>query len=326
MISYGLKLERFTPGEDNVKWNDFIVRGENATFLFDRGFMDYHSDRFTDHSLLVYDKKDSLLACFPANESNYTEVWSHQGLTYGGFVMKKNTKLPVYKSVYKSILLYYYKAGIKTIRYKAFPRFYNDLQTDEIEYCLFLSKAKLYRRDTALAIDRENRIPYSGNIRREAQKAAKQDVVITEGDDFEGFWKTVLAPNLQKRFGVEPVHSTNEMVLLKSRFPDNIRLFTAKSINGEVLAGTVIFETKNVAHCQYISATDYGRKSGALNLLFTTLLDDYFLDKKYFDFGIANENDGKELNHGLLAWKERMGGRTYSHDFYKIDTKMFEII
>ncbi len=320
------KVIRYNSEIDKLKWNEFLAVAKNSTFLLDRNFMDYHSDRFTDHSLLIYDEKDNLLACFPANQSSEVEVWSHQGLTYGGFIIKADAKLPVHLEVYKSILQYYNQLGIQTIRYKAFPRFYNDLQTDEIEYCLFLSQAKLYRRDTALAIDRENRIAYSGNIRREAKKATKEGVEICMESDVTGFWNNVLTPNLQERFGVNPVHSTEEMTLLKSRFPEKIKLFTAKNAEGEILAGTAMFEMKNVAHCQYISATDEGRKSGALNLLFTTLLDEYFLDKRFFDFGIANENDGKEMNHGLLAWKERMGGRTYSHDFYLIETDNYKLL
>ncbi len=321
-----MKVTRFDFSRDIDKWNQFVEVTSNSTFLFHRSFMDYHKDRFTDHSLMVYDDKDNLLACFPANQSSDTEVWSHQGLTYGGFMMKAETKLPVYLEVYKAILQYYNQLGVKIISYKAFPRFYNDLQTDEVEYCLFLSQAQLYRRDTALAIDRSHRIPYSGNIRREAKKALKQGVTVNEDQNFEGFWKGVLIPNLQARFGVNPVHSTQEMVMLKNAFPDKLKLFTAKNTEGEILAGTVMFEMKNVAHCQYISATDDGRKLGALNLLFTTLIDEHFLDKRFFDFGIANENNGKEMNHGLLAWKERMGGRTYSHDFYLIETDNYKLL
>lgn len=321
-----MKVEKFQKGLDNNVWNEFLKHSKNSTFLFDRNFMDYHNDRFTDHSLMVYDEKNKLIACFPANENDLGVIWSHQGLSYGGLTIKSDAKLPVYLKVFRSILRYYNQKGIETIRYKAFPRFYNELQTDEIEYCLFLCQANLYRRDTALTIHRDNRIPYSGNIRRESKKALKGGIKINKEDDFECFWNSVLVPNLQSRFSVNPVHTIEEIVLLKERFPNNIQLFTARNNVDEILAGTVIFETKNVAHCQYISANYEGRRSGALNLLFTTLIDKFFLNKKFFDFGTANEDDGKNLNTGLLAWKERMGGRTYSHDFYEIHTNNYRLL
>lgn len=314
------RIERYETAAHKELWNGLVDRGKNQTFLFNRNFMDYHEDRFTDYSLMVFDEKKNLLACFPANQKNKEEVVSHQGLTYGGIIIKSDIKLPLQIEVFKCILKYYFEEGIKIIQYKHFPRFYNNLQTDEIEYCLFLSQAKLYRRDTAIAIDRQHRIMYSGNIRREAKKAQKSGMVIKEDSDFKEFWIKVLIPNLKQRFNAKPVHSFQEIEILKRRFPKNIRLFTGRGTESNILAGTVLFSTENVVHCQYIAANDKGRSSGVLNLLFTGLLDNYYQDKRFFDFGIVNENQGKKLNSGMLAWKERMGGRSYSHDFYEIET------
>lgn len=321
-----ISVKRFDRSHDIEKWNKFISSAQNATFLFNRSFMDYHMDRFTDFSLMIYDEKDKLIACFPANQSAIDEVFSHQGLTYGGFIMKAELKLPVKMDIFTSVLRYYLEHQIRTIRYKAFPQFYNSLQTGEIEYCLFLGNAKLYRRDTTIAVDRNYRIPYSGNIRRESKKAQKAGIQIHEEKDFYNFWDNVLIPNLQQRFSVTPVHSKEEIMLLKNRFPENIRLFVAKDEKGKLFAGTVLFVTKNVVHCQYISATNLGRKNNGLNFLFTYLLDNSFQEKQFFDFGIVNENEGKKINYGLLAWKERMGGRSYSHDFYEINTKSYKDI
>lgn len=321
-----LVISKYDSSNNHDNWNEFISKSKNSTFLFHRNFMDYHKDTFKDHSLTVYDDKGKIIACLPANEDEKGNIWSHQGLTYGGVVVSPDLKLPIFMNVFKSLLKYYDSIGKVTIFYKAFPRFYNRQQTDEVEYCLFRCNAELYRRDTAIAVDRENRIPYSANIRREAKKAYNNGVRVQESIGFTGFWREVLVPNLRERFSVDPVHSASEIGLLQNRFPENIKLFEAKDSCGVTLAGTVLFLTENVVHCQYISASGAGRKSGALNLLFTTLLDKYFLDKRYFDFGIVNENDGKELNLGLLAWKERMGGRTYSHDFYRIETKMYELL
>ena len=36
------------------EWNRSVAKARNATFLFYREYMDYHSDRFKDHSLLFY--------------------------------------------------------------------------------------------------------------------------------------------------------------------------------------------------------------------------------------------------------------------------------
>ncbi len=36
-------------------WDAFVQASKNGTFLLQRNFMDYHSDRFFDCSLLIYD-------------------------------------------------------------------------------------------------------------------------------------------------------------------------------------------------------------------------------------------------------------------------------
>ena len=114
-----------------------------------------------------------------------------------------------------------------------------------------------------------------------------------------------------------PVHTVEEMSLLKGRFPNNIRLFTA--CKGErVVAGCVIFEMDEWVHSQYISASPEGKEFGALDLLFHYLITDRYSDRKVFDFGQSTENKGSFLNSGLIAQKEGFGGRGIVYDTYEL--------
>lgn len=47
--------------------------------------MDYHEDRYCDHSLLIF-KKDKLIALLPANKRSDVTISSHDGLNYGGLL------------------------------------------------------------------------------------------------------------------------------------------------------------------------------------------------------------------------------------------------
>lgn len=319
-MNYSIK--RFEFDKDEKDWNKFVKNAQNSTFLFDRGFMDYHSDRFKDHSLMVFNEKEKLLCCFPANQ-NEGIIQSHGGLTYGAFILKEGLKLSEVISIYKNILKYYNDLGFEWIYYKHFPKIYNSLDTEEVQYCLFLSKAKLTRRDTTIAIDRNYPLKYSENIKRILKKHKKnEEIVINEESNFQRYWIEVLTPNLQKRFGVNPVHNLDEIQLLKDRFPERIKLFNAYC-GGKICAGTVFFVTDNVAHSQYISATEDGMEMGINATLFHYIYNNYFHNQRYFDFGIVNENEGKKINWGLLNWKEKMGGRAYVHDFYWIKTSNY---
>ena len=138
-------------------------------------------------------------------------------------------------------------------------------------------------------------------------------------DDFEEFWNQILIPNLTQKHHAKPVHSLEEIIKLKALFTENIRQFNVYQ-SGIIVAGTTIFETTNVAHCQYISGKEGKNELGGLDLLFYQLISETFKNKRFFDFGTSNENQGRKLNNGLSFWKESFGASTIVHDFYEVET------
>ena len=114
------------------------------------------------------------------------------------------------------------------------------------------------------------------------------------------------------------MHSCEEIDLLRSRFAQEIHLFTAQR-NGRLLAGVVVFEATRVAHVQYIASSAEGRDLGALDAVFADLIENRFAEKPFFDFGISNDDDGRYLNKGLIEQKEGFGARAVVHDHYTLD-------
>lgn len=316
------EIRKYQP-EDKLTWDDFVMKAKNATFLFQRDFMDYHSDRFEDHSLLVY-KDKKLVAILPANLMEGI-LHSHQGLSYGGLILSNKTTFQEALIVFRSLLNFLEAEGIETLNLKLLPKMYNRLPSDEIDYLLFLTKAKLTRRDLSSCVFNDNPLKIeSSNRLRGIKKGVKNELEVREESAFDSFWKEVLKPNLKQVHDQKPVHSLDEINLLKSYFPDNIRQFNVYK-NKEIVAGTTIFETSAVAHAQYISANELGRKSGGLDFLFNYLLQ-HFSHKTYFDFGISNEVQGMKVNKGLMNWKESFGGRGIVHDFYEIKTENHHLL
>ena len=281
--------------------------------------MDYHQDRFDDNSLLIF-KDEKLIAVFPANKKEDV-LFSHQGLSYGGLIFGKKTTFKDVFEAFKSLLNFTHSEGFKTINLKLIPKIYHAYPSDELDYFLFLVNAKLYRRDVSSVIENVNPLKIQSNRIEGKKKAEKQGLIIKEKTCFEGFWNKILIPNLQERHQAKPVHSLEEIDLLHSKFPKNIRQFNVYK-DDQVVAGTTIFETDQVAHVQYISANSDKQQLGSLDFLFEHLINSVFRDKKYFDFGISNENQGKNINQGLLFWKEGFGARSIVNDFYEIDVSI----
>ena len=308
---------------DCTNWNAFIGQAKNATFLFHRDFMDYHSDRFQDYSLIVLDG-DKWVAVLPANAVG-NEVFSHQGLTYGGLVYNDKLKLASVIAIFKSVLSFLNDNAIEKLQVKLIPSIYHQKPAEELNYALFLAEAQLIRRDTLSVIDLSK--PYSlSKIRKRGMKnGINNGLIIKEVHDFTNFWNEVLIPNLAQKHQAKPVHSLEEITKLKALFPENIRQFNVYE-NGIIVAGTTIFESQNVAHCQYISGKEDKNELGGLDLLFQHLITEVFKNKRFFDFGISNENQGRKLNEGLSYWKESFGASTIVHDFYEVETSNYSLL
>jgi hypothetical protein len=306
---------------DYENWNAFIGRAKNATFLFHRDFMEYHKDRFEDYSLMVFDN-EKLVAVLPANKAG-NEIFSHQGLTYGGLVINEKSKLTTVINAFRVVLLFLKENNIEKLYLKTIPSIYHNKPAEEIQYALFLAEAKLVRRDSLSVIDLSQKYDFSQIRKRGIQKGIANGLVIKKEIDLESFWNEVLIPNLDERHNAKPVHSLEEIKALKSLFPNNIRQFNVY-LNDKIVAGTTVFESENVAHCQYISKYEKDENLGSLDFLYHFLITEVFASKRFFDFGISNESQGKKLNEGLSYWKESFGASTIVHDFYEVETKNYD--
>lgn len=308
------EIIRYTEA-DKASWDAFVAQSKNGTFLFFRNYMDYHADRFSDHSLMVY-YKSSLYALLPANLTGDT-LYSHQGLTYGGLLMTDKCKTAVVRDIFIAINNYLRQQGISRVVYKHIPWIYASLPAEEDLFALSnVCHTSLVSRDVASVVELDNRLPFSVLRKRGIKKAEKAGFSIMEMQDCREFW-SLLEHNLMDRYGARPVHTLEEITLLKSRFPQHIRLFVACQ-GSRVFGGTLLYIDHQTAKTQYISANEEGKRVGALDLLFSQLIAQCEKDGlRYFDFGTSNLVTNDDLNDSLIFQKEGFGGRAMCYDTYE---------
>ncbi len=298
-------------------WNVFIDKAKNATFLFNRDFMDYHKDRFDDFSLMVFEN-EKLLAVLPANKVG-NEVFSHQGLTYGGLIVQNSIGFAVVEIIFLQILDFLNNNSIATLHVKPVVSIYQKNASFEINYLLSLKGAELYRRDMNLAIDFSKTVKISKSKLKHYKREIGLGLSIKKENEFENFWNKVLIPRLKEKHQASPVHTLYEIQYLNSRFPDSIYQYNVY-FDDEIIAGITIFNFGNVVKSQYGATTILGEKYRALDYLFINLIAHYKEKVAYFDMGTVNENAGKKINYGLLKQKEELGCSIYTLDFYKVNT------
>ncbi len=315
-----LRIDRYCPG-DTDDWNDFVASSRNATFLFNRGFMDYHGARFEDHSLIARDG-GKIIALLPANLTADPDgrrvLHSHSGLTYGGWACgPRHPEASEMIRIFEKLKEYALSEEISALDYKPVPFIYSTEPSQEDLYALFRFGAKLTERNISAAINLRANPGFNTQQRRNLRRGEKTQAYISETEEVEQFHR-LLSQCLSERYGASPVHTADELRLLKSRFPAQIRFFMVFE-DDEAQAGVCLFDCGTVVHTQYICSTPRGRSEGLLTRLFHYLIDaELFPAATYFDFGTSNDDHGLVLNEGLYRQKSSLGGSGVAYDRYQL--------
>lgn len=317
-----IRIERYTPSM-REQWDSFVGDSRNATFLFNRGYMDYHADRFEDCSLVAF-HGNRILALLPANiecpEGGGKHLHSHQGLTYGGWLLpRRHSDAGAVLALFEALAVWCRAHDISALHYKPMPFIYPEVPSQEDLYALFrmggVREKCLISAALPTAGSNSNGLKLNSQQKRNLKKSSGIDCLINHDTPVEEFYP-LLKECLEERHGVLPVHSEEELSLLAGRFPGNIRIHTLESFGMQ--AGVCMFDTGSVAHCQYICSTPLAREKGLLTRLFVELIEGYYRDHAYFDFGTSNEKGGLVLNEGLYHQKAGFGATGVAYEQYVI--------
>lgn len=303
--------------EDFELWNQFNKKSKNYLFMFDRNYMDYHSDRFEDNSLMFFDE-EKLIALLPMCVKN-RELISHGGLTYGGFITDEKMKQHTMNECFEKLVEYAKDNSIEKITYKCIPHIYHSQAAEEDKFALFANGGKLETVDVATYLNLSSPLKMPKGRKAQISRARREGVEIKELTSLEDYLTFIDLENevLGAHHGAKAVHTGEELKLLHDRFPENIHLFAAIKDNN-MIAGTVLYEYDKVIHTQYMAANDEARVIGALDFAVWTIMEKYKEEKEWLDFGISTEHGRIYLNEGLCSQKEGFGGRTGVYEIWEL--------
>lgn len=321
-----IEVRRYTPDE-LARWDAFVRASINGTFLHERGYMDYHADRFADHSLLFWDSpsRGQLLAVLPAHEREGT-LYSHQGLTYGGLLVGANAHTTDVLTCFEVLREYMRAERLRALDYRPAPYIYHRQPAQHDLYALAVHGACLTGRQMLTVRELGGGLPFSQQRERGLKRARAAGVQIqkcAQEWEWHAYWQ-LLEQTLHERHIASPVHTRTEILLLRDRFPLHIRLFAA--FEGETMqAGVLIYETVCCARSQYIASSARGREIGALDAVFAHLLREVYAGggQRYFDFGSSHTAEAvgrtRAVNSGLIAQKEGFGASGVMMDTYLLE-------
>ncbi|MFK7831759.1 MAG: FemAB family protein [Winogradskyella sp.] len=267
---------------------------------------------------MIY-KNDNLVVLLPANISKNI-LFSHQGLTYGGFIMCKELNTLEVDEIFKSLFQFLKSEEINYLELKLLPHFYKKNPTNIVSDYLVSINADKFRTDMVLAIDYSAALHIHKTKLKHFRRNTNRGFEIKEESSLDIFWNKVLIPRLKEKHNTVPVHSLKEIMSLKSIFPNQIRQFNIY-LDGKILAGITIFDKGSVVKSQYGATTIAGQHERALEFLFIHLINKFKEEgKTFFSMGTVRDTSKSEgYNEGLLKQKQELGCTVFYQNFYKID-------
>jgi hypothetical protein len=280
-----------------------------GTFLFHRDFMNYHNERFEDHSLMFY-KDEQLICCIPAHIKNQV-FHSHMGLSYGGLILNEIGTENM--SVLLDAFFEYIKDAVFSVSSLCIVK--AEIQLPPVSYHKLHQEMTLILKDKGFIVNRildnmfvklDQKLRVSPKKTRGYRNGEFVGLKIERSKEFKHFWVQILVPQLHARYASQPVHSLEEIESLASKFPENIiqhNLFR----DDQLLAGITFFIKNNIVKSQYTASSSLGLKINAVGFLYMEAMKE-FQEKGFLlmDYGSVNERDGS-VNEGLLRFKKELG-------------------
>lgn len=329
-----------TKNDLTIEFDKFIDNSINGTIFHKKAFLNYHPiDRFEDNTLLFY-KKWTLIAVFPAakmtnKENGKTTLKSHPGSSYGGLVIDRTMGIEDTFDLIDSLTNYAKNEGFDYIEFRLPEKIFYNSNLDTIDFCLLnrgyyreaeelsncivLSQFKGLDFETFVSKFKSNSIFSSKNkVDRNYRHSLNYDLsaeFATNPKDIEQFYN-VLTKTLTK-FDTKPVHSLDELNKILTTFNET-HIFVVKH-NDIVIAGQFLLKVNQNGYHMFYNAMDYDYQNmrpanfGMLHLIYKLAQK----GEKYYNLGISTEKGGKVINYGLFDFKESFNSEGIIRTYWK---------
>jgi hypothetical protein len=305
MTSPAHSLVLYTP-DMHRPWDQLVNRARNGHFMFQRGYMEYHSGRFADCSYILL-RRNKPVALLPAHTQDEALV-SHKGLSFGGWILAPECLHGDLEPGFQMLADAMSNRGLTRLVYSPAPLPYHQEPCDDDLFILQKNGARCHSPRLGAFLRAANGVSQTWGMRRRLRRGEENlPCAFEETEDLDRFWNHQTAFH-QKNFGSMPVHRVDEMRLLKSRFPALIRMVIGRSGN-EWLAGRVLFLSPRVLRFQYVFwNTDFPR-AVLTDRMTTWILQQKDYARPWVDFGTSNNPESGELAESLHLHKEVLGAR-----------------
>lgn len=291
------------------EWDSFVEQSNNGTIFHKIQFLDYHPQGKFNFRHLIFKQGDKIIALLPGGLSG-DAYKSPLGASFGSFVVK-DISLQDSDAVIKSFIGYCFKKNIKEIFITPPLIIYQQIINDSMEYSMLYNGFRYLNHLYSSVVDLSH---IEGDIisllrkgaRNDVSKAEKRGICVKITDDYNSFYP-ILVEN-KKKFGIEPVHTQEELYHLHELMPDSFKLFMAY-LNDKPIAGVLLFLTNKKTVLTFYASHfyEYRTYSPITYILYNVLKWTKDNGYSYLDYGVSMNTvhtDIMEPSWSLVFFKE----------------------
>ena len=316
-----IRAETFTKAP-TPDWDTVTRKAVNGHFMFERNYMDYHADRFDDHSLLFYDDRvhsdREPVAVLPAHRKG-GDLISHQGLPFAGLLWTEDVRMNAMAESVQALIDHMTKHDLSRLIYSPVPAPYKRFHDDEDIYQIERAGAVVAGTKVGCSARIGSNPGISKNRREIVNRAARRglrfETRIPLADSYG-----IISNCLQEKFQKRPVHTLAELELLTQRYPKAIRC-DGVFHEDDLVHSIITFHSDTCVRAQYTGGTNRGRDMHAQDFAFVSLVDAPEMQGRWFDFGTSMNPDTGDLQSKLHWYKETLGGRASLLRTYMLDLR-----
>ena len=313
-----MKIVKYKNNEHQDVWDKYIQKSNNGTIFHLRKFLSYHQERnFNDCSLIFYEK-ENIKALFSGAVINNC-LYSHPGASFGGFVYN-DISFQSSKEMLDLLIEYANHKKLTEIIIIPPPFIYYKLYNEAMEYCLYYKGFNIEEYYISSFVDLRNNITNQIHNRKKRYiKKIENKIVVKESNDLNVFYPILL--DNKSRHKTKPTHTLEELKILMSNFPNDIKLLLSYYDN-KVIGGALNFITNNNTCILFYNMIDYEYKDlqTASLQIYESLKWAKNLGLNYLDIGVSQlyESDKIIPHESLINFKEQFGAKAMIRKVMKL--------
>ena len=304
-----MEIVKYQHNKHKDLWDEYVLHSNNGTIFHLRKFLAYHKKRVFEDSSFIFYRQNKIIALFSGAIINHS-LYSHPGASFGGFVYN-DLPFKLSQKIVELLIETVQQQNLNKIVIIPSPFIYYKKYNEAMEYCLYIKDFNITEYYISSFVELiKNPIDLMHDRKKRYIKKLNSGINISPSNDINAFYP-ILVDN-KARHKVKPTHSKEELKILMTQFPEQIKLLLSYK-DKKIIGGSLIFITNKNTCILFYNMIDYRYQD--LQVASLQIYESLKWAKEnglqFLDIGVSQlYKDKKIIPHdSLINFKEQFGAQ-----------------